>query len=395
MPGDLVQVALGDLLSESTETRVEEPSEYPLLTVRLNGCGVVPAGKRPNKTRDGRPHFVRRPGQILIGRQNFHRGGAGMVPELGTAHVTSNAISAFDVKPGYDPSYVLHLLQWTETRQRAASRAVGTGQQEISQRELLALPVRVPGLLEQRRIVDLVATATAARDTAVQRENRAREALDALLDAEAARVRLGSGATPLRDVVMTNQSQLRGNEKRSIRYVTLSDVSYRTSIGPELGARGPLSEASSRARRLAEPGDVLLSTVRPALRGSARVVDSTDLVISTGFAVLRVEKKRIHGTYLYGLVTSPRFAQLLAQKAVGSTYPAVTARDVVSVPLDLPPFTEQERRAEHFDALSAYVAACASAAEESGVSRDILLHDLLSGSHRIPASYDDVMGSAR
>src|SRR4051794_2320975 len=71
----------------------------------------------------------------------------------------------------------------------------------------------------------------------------------------------------------------------SFRYIDVSTVDGpSTLLEPR---RVTYAEAPSRALRLVQKGDILVSTVRPYLRSFCRVdSDETDLVASTGFAVI-------------------------------------------------------------------------------------------------------------
>ena len=102
------------------------------------------------------------------------------------------------------------------------------------------------------------------------------------------------------------------------------------------------ADAPSRARRLALEGDILVSTVRPYLRGFARIREAPDnLVVSTGYAVVR-PRDGVDGGFLYQHVLSGSFVEFLKSRMSGSNYPAVTTSDVQAYPLLLPPLAQQQ-----------------------------------------------------
>ena len=91
-----------------------------------------------------------------------------------------------------------------------------------------------------------------------------------------------------------------------IRYVDIS------SVGEGMLTEPPqvisLAEAPSRAKRLVREGDTVLSTVRPNRRSMFFVSSAEpDLVVSTGFAVLRPKPGLIHPRYLYACVFDRAF----------------------------------------------------------------------------------------
>jgi type I restriction enzyme S subunit len=102
-------------------------------------------------------------------------------------------------------------------------------------------------------------------------------------------------------------------------------------------------DAPSRARKMVESGDVIVSTVRPNLNAVAMVPSALNgEVCSTGFAVLRAGRKLLP-KYLFGFVRSKIFIDTLVGLTKGANYPAVSERDVRQVHIPLPPLAEQER----------------------------------------------------
>ena len=78
-------------------------------------------------------------------------------------------------------------------------------------------------------------------------------------------------------------------------------------------------------------GDILVSTVRPNLRGFARVVDApANLVASTGFGTLTPSTSVI-GSFVHHHVMTEGFARHLEQATAGQAYPAVRAGDIAAV----------------------------------------------------------------
>ena len=103
------------------------------------------------------------------------------------------------------------------------------------------------------------------------------------------------------------------------------------------------AEAPSRARRRARSGDILVSTVRPYLRNSARVAEAPpNLVASTGYAVVR-PANGVDGRFLYQHILSDPFVEFLKARMTGSNYPAVKGDDVEAYTLSLPPLPEQRK----------------------------------------------------
>lgn len=123
------------------------------------------------------------------------------------------------------------------------------------------------------------------------------------------------------DIAFINPDSIkRGYPHNDIEYIDIASVGsgnlmQTTSI--------PLSEASSRAKRLVKNGDTILSTVRPNRRSFLYVKKPKDnIVVSTGFVVLRA-KNGTDPRYLYYAVTDQKFTDYLTLSAKGAAYPAV------------------------------------------------------------------------
>jgi type I restriction enzyme S subunit len=136
-------------------------------------------------------------------------------------------------------------------------------------------------------------------------------------------------------------------------------------------------DAPSRARKKVKQGDIIVSTVRPYLRSICQVISNEpNLVASTAFAVLRPEAS-VHGDFLYQHILSDTFIEHLAPRMKGSNYPAVTAGDVGSYPLLLPPLHEQRRIAEILSSVDEAIAATRAVIEQTRKVKQGVLERLL------------------
>lgn len=115
------------------------------------------------------------------------------------------------------------------------------------------------------------------------------------------------------------------------------------------------AEAPSRARRLAKPGDSVVSTVRTYLRAVATVpAHEETLVFSTGFAVLS-PLDWVHPRFLSWYLQGDEFVSRIEAHSTGVSYPAITATQLVALDLRLPSFDEQCAIANYLDRETARV----------------------------------------
>lgn len=110
--------------------------------------------------------------------------------------------------------------------------------------------------------------------------------------------------------------------------------------------------ASSRARQVVRKNDTLFSTVRVNLKRVALIDNEIPSgIASTGFTVLRAKEEAINPFFLFYNSINPNFLDGLIQLQVGTAYPAVTDKMVLSQEIYLPPLDEQKRIAELFQSI--------------------------------------------
>lgn len=116
-------------------------------------------------------------------------------------------------------------------------------------------------------------------------------------------------------------------------------------------------DAPSRARKLIDEGDVLVSMTRPNLNAVAIVPNVlSGHIASTGFDVLRAAT--IDPRWVFYTVRSTRFIERMEELVQGALYPAVRGKDIRSYEIPLAPLPEQKRIADKLDSVLARVDAC-------------------------------------
>ena len=145
-----INVKVSDVLKIPQQKKEENPQNIELLTVQLHARGIKKSGKFPKPTQNGRPYFKRFKNEILIGRQNFHNGGIGKVLLKHDGLVASNAISSLVTKNKKEVDFFIHLFQWKNFYKNVENYIGGTGQKEISEKQLLEVPIKIPSIEKER-----------------------------------------------------------------------------------------------------------------------------------------------------------------------------------------------------------------------------------------------------
>ena len=109
-------------------------------------------------------------------------------------------------------------------------------------------------------------------------------------------------------------------------------------------------DAPSRARRRVRDGDVIISTVRTYLQAITQIREPSDnLVVSTGFAVVRPRPDRFDARYCRFALREPAFLAEVERCSVGVSYPAINATDLADIPISIHPLQTQRAIADHLD----------------------------------------------
>ena len=100
----------------------------------------------------------------------------------------------------------------------------------------------------------------------------------------------------------------------------------------------------SRAKRKVTDKDFIYSTVRPNNKHFGFLdAPPKDLVVSTGFVVVRVDPKKANPRFVYEYLTQDKFSDHLLNigEDSTSTYPGIKPDDLSSIEIDLPPRSKQ------------------------------------------------------
>lgn len=139
--------------------------------------------------------------------------------------------------------------------------------------------------------------------------------------------------------------------------LTYVDIGNVDSLGRITGTeRLRFANAPSRARRIARDGDVIVSTVRTYLQAIAPIIEAPDdLVVSTGFAVVRPLPDLLDAGFCKYAFRDTRFLWEVESRSTGVSYPAINSSALGDIEIALPPLDEQRRIAAWLDAETAHL----------------------------------------
>ena len=392
------RIPLGEVATLGlNRVQVAAGCSYEMAGVYNGGKGVFPRERLSSEgTRYTHLHQLKQ-GQLVMRKLTAFEGSIGIVPPSLAGYYVSTEFPTFNLdREQVLPEFVALVCQLPSFWNEMWLRSTGTVQRRkrVNPDALLSIEIGLPPLSEQERIVDLIGSLDGVRVTAQGTGEAASDAVQAyiggfLYDAEGRHPKVTLG-----EIADVNPEPARFEPDEWIRYVDLGSVTAGSGIDMSALGAYAFADAPSRARRVIRTGDVLVSTVRPNLRGFA--VCPPELhggVASTGFCVLRA-KQGVEPGYLWSCVRSDAFVAGLMLRATGSSYPAVRSTDVAAQSFSLPPLDEQTQVAQVIAALDSVSGASLATAVRAQSARDAVLEELLSGERGVPDSYDELLGEA-
>ncbi|MCF8999833.1 restriction endonuclease subunit S [Acinetobacter nectaris] len=132
-----------------------------------------------------------------------------------------------------------------------------------------------------------------------------------------------------------------------ILYIDISSVSLIDGIKHK--EELVFEDAPSRARRIVQSGDVLVSTVRTYLKAITYVERAEhNLIASTGFAILR-PTNRFDSKFIGYWIQSEGIVGNIVANSVGVSYPAINSTDLIRLPIVDFSLSEQKQIVDYLD----------------------------------------------
>ncbi|WP_282156654.1 restriction endonuclease subunit S [Vibrio diabolicus] len=155
------------------------------------------------------------------------------------------------------------------------------------------------------------------------------------------------------DQLCLKPEQVKPADDLKFLYIDIGSVDRETkSISTPTEILG--CDAPSRARKIVNAGDVIVSMTRPNLNAVAKITKQFDgQIASTGFDVLK--PILIETEWLFAVVKSKPFIDAISGTTIGALYPACKASDIRNYEMPLPPLPEQKRIVEKLDEVLAQV----------------------------------------
>ena len=275
-------------------------------------------------------------------------------------------------KPEINPEYVFRLLDSYDALK--VFYGMGSGlRQNLDFWDFKRLPVPIPPLVEQNRIVKFLDTKTAEFDAAIEKKGKL---IDLLLEQQNALINaaVSHGIRPATPLMFSGLDWIGDLPEHweivPITKYTRSIVDYRgkTPEKVEDGVflvtaknikKGQIDYTASEefvsekdypkvmARGMPELDDLLFTTEAPL--GEVALVDRTDVAFAQRIIKLRLRKDRLIPRFVIYAMRSQYFQSLLAREATGSTAQGIKASKLHKLKIAAPTLNEQIEIASYLD----------------------------------------------
>ena len=336
------QITLGDVIAPAKVLRCDN-DDYPVLSMTMHD-GIVLQSDRFKKSLasiDQSNYKVVLRGQLVVGFpidegviyvQNITEAGI-MSPAYGVWNIHSKEIM---------PEYLELCLHSPQSMDYYKNKLRGTTarRRSITTEDLLALPITLPSLTEQKRRIGLLQQATLLLNS----QKQAMLKFDELVKSRFVEM-FETDRFPYTTIGNLVERKVGAAKKDfastdTIKYIDISSIDNKRNIMTGY-TEYILADAPSRAQQHICKGDIVVSTVRPNLKNVASTpFDDDNLVASSGFCVLRPRK--CLPSYLMAVVCSDEFTKAMTNVVTGANYPAIKDSDVMNYPVRQPPMDLQQ-----------------------------------------------------
>lgn len=132
-----------------------DTSKYRKITIGLRLKGVS-FTETTREMADKRPFYLRKEGEIIVGKQNYFNGSIALITKEFNNTICSNAIMSFMPNDSVITLFLLSAISNNKYLKEREYMANGTGQKELSEKDFLNFSVSIPCLEEQQKIADFL-----------------------------------------------------------------------------------------------------------------------------------------------------------------------------------------------------------------------------------------------
>lgn len=385
MQSDLPMFALGRVLSQETNEVSNTGDPIALTGVLNRGRGVLVRPKEEAAS-NSYPNLNRlKVGQVIYSKLKAFEGSVAVVTPDAHGSLASPEFPTFSVGSGTLPAYLALVFEHPQFWESlsAESKGMGGRRERLHPADFLNVLIPIPSVSYQRRIVDLLSSAdrlVGALEHEVAAASLVRSELSAkLLSDVRNRIPIGSLLTERKD-------QLTIDDDTFYTQVTVSGAGR----GMRLRERKHGRDIGTKKQTVLRQDELVVSRI-DARKGAMSVVppDFAGAIVTSGFPCFTIDQTKALAPYVDLVVRSAAFARACDGISAGTTNRvAADMKRFGGLEVPLPALDEQRRIVDLAATADSRLGTAQDRAHAAQTLRDQLLHDLLSGAHAIPESYD-------
>lgn len=225
-----------------------------------------------------------------------------------------------------DPAFLPFLFHSERFVAHTTSSIIGSTNPHVRWRDVAKFEFLLPPKDQQARLAELLWAADDVVEKYLSLENQLRNFYEIAVEF------FFKGGN---EVELTELAHIAKINSKSLSSSTPSDYRFRYLdiagiIEPKV--IGELQEieykdSPSRARRVVNDGDIVLSLVRPYHNSFVLIKDAENIIASTGTGVISVNEG-FNNSYIFHQFFTKRFAEFCKERMTGTNYPAITPKDL-------------------------------------------------------------------
>lgn len=258
----------------------------------------------------------------------------------------------------------------------------GSAQPKLSQSNLNAISINLPSIEAQKKIVSILSILDDKIALNQQINNNLEQQAQAIFKSWLSENSGNYNFIPLYEIALINPDTY--SIKENWKHISYLDTSSITNgVISEIQTINPqIDKLPSRAKRKVKNRDIVYSTVRPNQRHFGIITNpSSDMLVSTGFAVIRSMCENVSNELIYLHITNNDFIEKMQQLAEQSTstFPSIKPSDLGSCLIPCPNNESGIRLNEHLKSVYNIISCNNEQNNELAKLRDTLLPKLMNG----------------
>ena len=389
MPDGWVRMTVGDALQRvSRPVKVQPEQKYQQIGIRSHGKGLFDKEHVTGRDLGGKRVYWIEPNCFVVNVVFAWEQAVGCTNESDDGKIASHRFPMYRPRnQRCDVRFIEYFFKTPRGKYLLGMASPGGAgrNKTLGQKEFDRVPLTLPPLPEQRKIVDILSTwdrtieiIEALLDTACTQK---RALIQSLLTGkrrfskfavkEWEKVRLG-------DMVQLSKKRLNPKQEHSANSICIELEHIEAKTGRLVGSTQSDFQASIKA--VFGPGDVLFGKLRPYLRKF--LAPDFNGVCSTEIWVLQPQTAKLTSPFLHCLVQSDGF-MVEAGKSSGSKMPRADWNVVSDYELQLPQLEEQARIVEVLCGCDKEVDTLNKQIEKLRTEKKALMQQLLTGKRRV------------